>query len=274
MDRRSFLQTTAAGALLSNAAPAANPKMIGIQVGAVSFVDEGVEQVLDIFQQRRVDQYAVRRDLHLWARDRRAAGARTAAARSRQAGVRHGADTFHGGSYTRSIPQYYKDTVHPGFPRAGFRRLRRAGSRDPGGPQARHEDHLLVRRCLATANVPQRRAGAGEALRRQQLDHTLLQQSRTTGTGCWARWRTTRARTRSTASCGDRNGRARSPTRWARATAAAAIAARAPPASASTASARRGRAGIDPARARAGFQALGSFVRRRGRASGRWMATT
>src|SRR5215472_2961796 len=51
MDRRTFLQTGAAGALLADAAPAAAPKMIGIQVGAVSFVDEGVDQVLDIFQQ-------------------------------------------------------------------------------------------------------------------------------------------------------------------------------------------------------------------------------
>ena len=51
MNRRSFLNTTAAGALAAatqaNAAPPATNKMIGIQVGAVSFVDEGVEKVLD-----------------------------------------------------------------------------------------------------------------------------------------------------------------------------------------------------------------------------------
>ena len=52
MDRRNFLRNAAAGALISaaEAAPAA-AKMIGIQVGAVSFVDEGVEKVLDEFQQ-------------------------------------------------------------------------------------------------------------------------------------------------------------------------------------------------------------------------------
>src|SRR5262245_20173174 len=62
--RRQFLKTTssivattaAAPALLSQTAASAEQtspkKMIGIQVGAVSFVDEGVDQVLDIFQQK------------------------------------------------------------------------------------------------------------------------------------------------------------------------------------------------------------------------------
>jgi hypothetical protein len=52
MNRRDFLQTASAVALASVAegAPPPTPKTIGIQVGAVSFVDEGVEQVLDIFQ--------------------------------------------------------------------------------------------------------------------------------------------------------------------------------------------------------------------------------
>ena len=39
-----------AGAMTTAAQPA-TPKMIGIQVGAVSFVDEGVDKVLDVFQQ-------------------------------------------------------------------------------------------------------------------------------------------------------------------------------------------------------------------------------
>ena len=55
MNRRNFVQSAMAGALASAAqnaaaAPAAS-KMIGIQVGAVSFVDEGVAKVLDIFQE-------------------------------------------------------------------------------------------------------------------------------------------------------------------------------------------------------------------------------
>jgi len=54
MDRRNFLRNaiaaTAAGAAVPETS-AADSKMIGIQVGAVSFVDEGVEKVLDEFQQ-------------------------------------------------------------------------------------------------------------------------------------------------------------------------------------------------------------------------------
>src|SRR5580698_7282158 len=50
MDRRSFFQTAAAALAAAQSSPAAPKKMIGIQVGAVSFVDEGVEKVLDEFQ--------------------------------------------------------------------------------------------------------------------------------------------------------------------------------------------------------------------------------
>ena len=64
VSRRDFLKTTTAvslGAALNAAAlvegatePGGNTgqKMIGIQAGAVSFVDEGVERVLDIFQEQ------------------------------------------------------------------------------------------------------------------------------------------------------------------------------------------------------------------------------
>jgi hypothetical protein len=61
MPRREFIKTTAAAAAVAatpaffSTAAAEQPaaaKMIGIQVGPVSFVDEGVEPVLDIFQER------------------------------------------------------------------------------------------------------------------------------------------------------------------------------------------------------------------------------
>src|SRR5439155_22659685 len=43
----------AASALPIRAEPPAPPeKLVGIQIGAISFVDEGVEQVLDIVQER------------------------------------------------------------------------------------------------------------------------------------------------------------------------------------------------------------------------------
>jgi hypothetical protein len=61
--RRQFLKTTAAAAAATAIAPTIMPataqaaeslsgKMIGIQIGAVSFLDEGTEQVLDILQER------------------------------------------------------------------------------------------------------------------------------------------------------------------------------------------------------------------------------
>ncbi len=54
-NRRDFLRAGVAGvaaAGIARPAPAAAGKMIGIQIGAVSFVDEGTEKVLDILQER------------------------------------------------------------------------------------------------------------------------------------------------------------------------------------------------------------------------------
>ena len=57
MDRRVFLETStlvAGGAVLGRATrrtASAEPPMVGIQVGAVSFVDEGTDKVLDGFQE-------------------------------------------------------------------------------------------------------------------------------------------------------------------------------------------------------------------------------
>src|SRR5579862_9676133 len=62
LNRRDFLKTTAGVAAVAaiapslagvaNAADTAPQKMIGIQIGPISFVDEGVENVLDILQQK------------------------------------------------------------------------------------------------------------------------------------------------------------------------------------------------------------------------------
>src|SRR6266567_5324000 len=58
VNRREFLKITAgAGAALAmptlgHAAAVSSSKMIGIQVGAISFVDEGTEKVLDVLQER------------------------------------------------------------------------------------------------------------------------------------------------------------------------------------------------------------------------------
>src|SRR5947207_6368081 len=56
LNRREFLKVSAgAGAALAmptSGRTAATSKMNGIQVGAISFVDEGTEKVLDILQER------------------------------------------------------------------------------------------------------------------------------------------------------------------------------------------------------------------------------
>ena len=59
LNRRDFIKTTSAAAAVVALAPgplraedSAPGKMIGIQAGAVSFVDEGTDQVLDILQER------------------------------------------------------------------------------------------------------------------------------------------------------------------------------------------------------------------------------
>src|SRR5579862_7552251 len=61
LSRRDFIGTTTGlslaavvqpSSLLAADAPRAPEKMIGIQIGAVSFVDEGVDQVLDLLQEK------------------------------------------------------------------------------------------------------------------------------------------------------------------------------------------------------------------------------
>ena len=117
MDRRSFLQTSAAGALLSSAAPAATPKMIGIQVGAVSFVDEGVEQVLDIFQHEAsintlfVATFTYGRGIA----GRQVPGSPLPDHGKQEYDNGSGPGTFQGGSYTKIHSEYYKDTILQNF---------------------------------------------------------------------------------------------------------------------------------------------------------------
>src|SRR5499426_3048469 len=122
--RREFLKgvTSASVVSLSNqpssvtetkfppTAPAqANKKFVAIQVGAVSFVDEGVDKVLDIFQERaRVNALM----LAVFTYGRGIAGRQVPG----QPLPDHGAqeyDTkaFHGGSYAALHPQYYSKTI-------------------------------------------------------------------------------------------------------------------------------------------------------------------
>src|SRR6185369_679193 len=118
--RRDFVQTTAAFAavaaapevLISSALGAekqAAPKSIGIQVGAVSFVDEGVEPVLDILQQKAAVDTIY---LTTFTYGRGLAGRQVPG----QPFPDHGAQEsdekfFHGGNYAKPHPEFYQSTV-------------------------------------------------------------------------------------------------------------------------------------------------------------------
>src|ERR1017187_1567566 len=118
MNRRNFLQNAAIGALAAQSAQAAPAsKMIGIQVGAVSFVDEGVEKVLDEFQQDAsintifVATFTYGRGIA----GRQVPGQPLPDHGTQQYDNGSGPGTFHGGSYTKIHPEYYKDTVLQNF---------------------------------------------------------------------------------------------------------------------------------------------------------------
>ncbi|MDE3167865.1 MAG: twin-arginine translocation signal domain-containing protein, partial [Acidobacteriota bacterium] len=109
MNRRNFVQTAAATALAA-AAPAQTPKkMIGIQVGAVSFVDEGVNQVLDIFQQ---SAYVNTLFVATFTYGRGIAGRQVPGQPLPDHGKQqYDTGTFHGGAYTRIDPRFFQNTA-------------------------------------------------------------------------------------------------------------------------------------------------------------------
>lgn len=115
LPRRTFLQAATAAAvapaLLGNPASAApaQERMIGIQVGPVSFFDEGVEQVLDIFQQRGAINTIF---LTTFTYGRGLAGRQIPG----QPFPDHGRQEsdqriFHGGNYATPHPEFYAKTI-------------------------------------------------------------------------------------------------------------------------------------------------------------------
>lgn len=113
--RRDFLKTGVAGLATAQAAaprtapqaPAAGGKMIGIQVGAVSFVDEGTEKVLDIFQERAAINTLF---LAVFTYGRGIAGRQVPGQPLPDHGKQEYDLDFHGGNYGTVHSQYYKDT--------------------------------------------------------------------------------------------------------------------------------------------------------------------
>lgn len=116
MNRRHFLQTTAGAAAAAQANRAAaqtsSPKkMVGIQVGAVSFADEGVEKVLDIFQEQA---YINTLFLAVFTYGRGIAGRQVPGQPLPDHGKQeYDEKSFRGGNYATPHKQYYKDTVIP-----------------------------------------------------------------------------------------------------------------------------------------------------------------
>src|SRR5271155_1982889 len=116
VNRREFLKL-AAGAGAALAMPAAahsvspstpSSKMIGIQEGAVSFVDEGTERVLDTLQQRGCVNTLF---LAVFTYGRGIAGRQIPGQPLPDHGKQEYDLNFHGGNFATPHPQYYKNTV-------------------------------------------------------------------------------------------------------------------------------------------------------------------
>lgn len=88
-------------------APSSPGKMIGVQIGAVSFVDEGVNKVLDILQERGQVNTLF---LSVFTYDR-GTGGRQVPSRPLPDHGKQEYGTFHGGNYATPHPQFYADTV-------------------------------------------------------------------------------------------------------------------------------------------------------------------
>ena len=120
MDRRSFLQsaagTVAAASLRHANALAAAPKtdkMIGIQVGAVSFADEGVAKVLDECQSSAAVNTLF---VATFTYGRGIAGRQVPGQPLPDHGSqKYDTDTFFGGAYTKVNAKYYANTEFKSF---------------------------------------------------------------------------------------------------------------------------------------------------------------
>jgi hypothetical protein len=120
MDRREFMQSAAAAAV-ATAMPGAraladttkSEPMVGLQVGAVSFLDEGVEQTLDVLQQ---DGAVNTLFVATFTYGRGIGGRQVPGQPLPDHGKQqYDTDTFYGGSYTKVNPKYFADTAFKEF---------------------------------------------------------------------------------------------------------------------------------------------------------------
>src|SRR5579864_3680687 len=108
IDRRNFIKTSGAASAAALAAAQQPRKMIGIQVGAISFLDEGVEKVLDIFQDRASVNTLF---LAVFTYGRGIAGRQVPGQPLPDHGKQEYDLNFHGGNFATPHPQFYKNTV-------------------------------------------------------------------------------------------------------------------------------------------------------------------
>jgi len=114
VSRRAFMKLTAgAGAVLTmpslgEAAVPSPSKMIGIQIGAISFVDEGTDRVLDILQERASVNTLF---LAVFTYGRGIAGRQIPGYPLPDHGKQVYDLNYHGGNFAAPHPQYYKNTV-------------------------------------------------------------------------------------------------------------------------------------------------------------------
>jgi hypothetical protein len=111
--RRDFIKSAAAATALASApellsAESRKDKMIGIQIGAVSFVDEGVDQVLDILKERGAVNTIF---LTTFTYGRGLAGRQIPGQPFPDHGSKESDEkTFHGGNYGTPHAEFYKNT--------------------------------------------------------------------------------------------------------------------------------------------------------------------
>jgi hypothetical protein len=120
MDRREFMQSAAVAAVAA-AVPGAraigattkSDPMVGVQVGAVSFLDEGVEQTLDVFQR---DGAVNTLFVATFTYGRGIGGRQVPGQPLPDHGKQqYDTDTFYGGCYTKVNPKYFADTAFKDF---------------------------------------------------------------------------------------------------------------------------------------------------------------
>jgi hypothetical protein len=101
----------AAGGVVLGPSPfieAADPPMLGIQVGAVSFVDEGTDKVLDNFREMAAIDTLF---LATFTYGRGIAGRQPRGSALPDHGKQEYDDNYHGGNFATPHPQFYRGTT-------------------------------------------------------------------------------------------------------------------------------------------------------------------